>query len=152
MASLKAGRRLRSAVCSTEVMVIAAPEADVELRCGGAPMIEHESQPEPGATLDPDAKVTFLRIHLPVAVAVLILQLLHFCDRRFDRVAGLGLAKGIVEQVPRGDLALRRRLVRLVVLEFLPEFLGVCPPGVRNQPPIPSLVPAPRSQRRRAPG
>jgi hypothetical protein len=56
MASLKAGRRLRSAVCSTEVMVIAAPEADVELRCGGAPMIDHESQPEPGATPDPDAK------------------------------------------------------------------------------------------------
>jgi hypothetical protein len=56
MARLKAGRRLRSAVCKTEVMVIAAPDADVELRCGGAPMVDLESQPQPGASLDPDAK------------------------------------------------------------------------------------------------
>jgi hypothetical protein len=56
MARLKAGARLRSAVCSTEVMVIAAPDADLELRCGGAAMIALESAPQPGATLDPDAK------------------------------------------------------------------------------------------------
>ena len=56
MPSLKAGGRLRSSVCNTEVMVIAAPDADVELCCGGASMVNLESQPEPGASLDPDAK------------------------------------------------------------------------------------------------
>jgi hypothetical protein len=56
MARLKAGARLRSAVCSTEVMVIAAPDADLELLCGGAAMVGLESAPAPGATLDPDAK------------------------------------------------------------------------------------------------
>ena len=56
MPSLKAGERLRSSVCNTEVMVIAAPDADVELCCGGASMVDLESQPEPGASLDPDAK------------------------------------------------------------------------------------------------
>ena len=56
MASLKAGQRLRSAVCSTEVMVISAPEGDVDLRCGGAPLVDHETQPDAGASLDPDAK------------------------------------------------------------------------------------------------
>ena len=56
MPSLKAGGRLRSSVCNTEVMVIAAPDADVELCCGGASMVDLESQPEPGASLDPDAK------------------------------------------------------------------------------------------------
>jgi hypothetical protein len=39
MAVLKAGTRLRSNVCTTEAMVVAAPAGDVELTCGGAPMI-----------------------------------------------------------------------------------------------------------------
>ncbi len=39
MAKLKAGTRLRSAVCSTEVVLIAVPEKDLELSCGGALMI-----------------------------------------------------------------------------------------------------------------
>ena len=39
MAVLKAGTRLRSNVCTTEAMVVAAPAGDVELSCGGAPMI-----------------------------------------------------------------------------------------------------------------
>jgi hypothetical protein len=37
---LKAGTRLRSAVCATEVMVIAAPAADVDLTCGGEPLLD----------------------------------------------------------------------------------------------------------------
>ncbi|MCE2391756.1 MAG: hypothetical protein J4G09_09780 [Proteobacteria bacterium] len=37
---MKAGSRLRSAVCDTEVMVVAAPAAEVELSCGGAAMLE----------------------------------------------------------------------------------------------------------------
>ena len=36
---LKAGTRVKSAVCATEVMVIQAPDADLDLRCGGAPML-----------------------------------------------------------------------------------------------------------------
>ncbi len=40
MAQLKAGTRIQSAVCKSEVMVIAAPDGDVDVRCGGAPMIE----------------------------------------------------------------------------------------------------------------
>jgi len=40
MARLTPGLRLRSAVCTTEVMVVAAREPEVEVTCGGAPLIE----------------------------------------------------------------------------------------------------------------
>ena len=53
MPILKVGARLRSSVCNTEVMVIAAPDTDIELRCGGASMVDLESQPEPGVRLKP---------------------------------------------------------------------------------------------------
>lgn len=33
------GTRLRSAVCETEVVVVRAPADDVDLRCGGRPMV-----------------------------------------------------------------------------------------------------------------
>jgi hypothetical protein len=55
MAQLKAGTRLRSAVCSTEVMVVAAPADDVEVTCGGAPMLAITSQPPAGISMSPDA-------------------------------------------------------------------------------------------------
>jgi hypothetical protein len=55
MPQLKAGTRLRSAVCTTEVIVIAAPPGDVDVRCGGAPMIGAGETPPPGAALDPAA-------------------------------------------------------------------------------------------------
>jgi len=35
---LKAGSRLKSSVCETEVIIVKAPSADVEITCGGAPM------------------------------------------------------------------------------------------------------------------
>ena len=38
MAGLAAGKRLKSTVCNTEIMVIAAPGDEVDLACGGAPM------------------------------------------------------------------------------------------------------------------
>ena len=38
MAGLAAGKRLKSTVCNTEIMVIAAPGGEVDLSCGGAPM------------------------------------------------------------------------------------------------------------------
>ena len=40
---LAAGKRLKSAVCTTEIMVIAAPDGDVDIRCGGSPMAEGAS-------------------------------------------------------------------------------------------------------------
>ena len=45
---LKAGTRLRSAVCATEVMIIAAPAGDVNLTCGGEPLLELGKQAEAG--------------------------------------------------------------------------------------------------------
>jgi hypothetical protein len=36
----KAGMRLSSVVCDTEVIVIRAPKDDLDLRCGGEPMVE----------------------------------------------------------------------------------------------------------------
>jgi hypothetical protein len=47
---LKPGTRLRSAVCTTEVVVVRKPTSDVELRCGGAPMVPVGT--EGGGTLD----------------------------------------------------------------------------------------------------
>ncbi len=55
MGQLKVGTRLRSAVCATEVMVIAAPGDDVELTCGGAPMIGIDEAPAGGAQPAADA-------------------------------------------------------------------------------------------------
>jgi hypothetical protein len=54
MAVLKPGTRLKSAVCATEVMVIAAPKQDVAVTCGGTPMGEL-SAPAAGGALDPQA-------------------------------------------------------------------------------------------------
>ncbi len=55
MAQLKPGARVRSAVCDTELMVIAAPGADAEITCGGAPLIVLGADPPAGASLAPDA-------------------------------------------------------------------------------------------------
>ena len=38
MPALKAGARLKSTVCTTEVIVVKAPAGEVEVTCGGAPM------------------------------------------------------------------------------------------------------------------
>lgn len=45
---LKPGTRLRSQVCATEVIVVRRPLDDVELTCGGHPLIAHEAQPAEG--------------------------------------------------------------------------------------------------------
>jgi len=37
---LRTGARLRSQVCATEVIVLRAPAEDVELTCGGHPMVD----------------------------------------------------------------------------------------------------------------
>lgn len=51
MATLAAGKRLKSAVCTAEIMVIAAPDGDVDIRCGGTPMAEGDGN---GGSVDPD--------------------------------------------------------------------------------------------------
>ena len=55
MSQLKAGTRLKSGVCSTEVMVIAAPDGDVDLRCGGAPMLDMQAEAPSDASVSPEA-------------------------------------------------------------------------------------------------
>lgn len=51
MASLTTGQRLKSSVCSTEIMVISAPSEEVDLTCGGSPM---GSEAENGGDVHPD--------------------------------------------------------------------------------------------------
>jgi hypothetical protein len=55
MAKLTSGLRLKSAVCTTEVMVVAAREPEIEIACGGAPMMELAAAPPSGATIAADA-------------------------------------------------------------------------------------------------
>ena len=55
MATLKAGARLKSAVCDTQVMVIVAPAGDVTLSCGGAPLLELPANAARGS-IDPEHK------------------------------------------------------------------------------------------------
>jgi len=54
MALLKAGTRLKSAVCNTEVMIVAAPKDEVEVTCGGAPLIAMSD--DGGGEIAEDAK------------------------------------------------------------------------------------------------
>ena len=56
MAVFKAGTRLKSAVCSSELMIVVAPAGDVNLTCGGVPVIELSAEPPAGATIDPEHK------------------------------------------------------------------------------------------------
>lgn len=51
--ALKTGIRLRSVVCSTEVIVVKAPQGEVELRCGGQLMVEHGGQAPSDVAIDP---------------------------------------------------------------------------------------------------
>ena len=48
---LKAGSRVKSAVCTTEVMVIQTPDADLDVRCGGAPMLAMGEQAPAGGSV-----------------------------------------------------------------------------------------------------
>jgi hypothetical protein len=51
MNMLKAGARLKSAVCDAEVMVIKIPAGECELSCGGLPMIALAASRDPNAQL-----------------------------------------------------------------------------------------------------
>ncbi len=56
MVALKAGSRLKSAVCKSELMLIVAPDHAVNLTCGGAAVIELGADAPADATLDPEQK------------------------------------------------------------------------------------------------
>jgi len=49
---LRPGQKLRSAVCEAEVVVVRAPAGDVEVGCGGAPLVDAAGEAPGGATLD----------------------------------------------------------------------------------------------------
>lgn len=53
---LKTGARLKSAVCDGEVMVVKAPAGEVELTCGGVPMVEGAA-PAQRQPVDPEHAV-----------------------------------------------------------------------------------------------
>src|SRR4051812_14152734 len=49
---LKPGTKLHSAVCETQVVLVRAPKDDVELGCGGAPLLADGEDAPAGAALD----------------------------------------------------------------------------------------------------
>jgi hypothetical protein len=51
---IKPGIRLKSGVCVTEVVIVRAAEADVDLRCGGVPMRDPGVASDDQASLSPD--------------------------------------------------------------------------------------------------
>ncbi len=53
MSILKAGTRLRSAVCDAEVMVVRAAAGDFRMCCGGAEMLPLGTPKPEGAAVDP---------------------------------------------------------------------------------------------------
>jgi len=56
MAILKTGARLKSCVCDGEVMVVSAPDSDIEITCGGSPMGDPASTSK-SAEINPDHAV-----------------------------------------------------------------------------------------------
>jgi hypothetical protein len=50
---LRPGQKLRSAVCDAQVVVVKAPADDVELGCGGAPLLDDGQEADSAAVLDP---------------------------------------------------------------------------------------------------
>ncbi len=49
---MKPGTKLHSAVCDTQVVLVRAPKDDVEIGCGGVPMLAEGEDAPAGATLD----------------------------------------------------------------------------------------------------
>ena len=96
MAVLKAGTRLRSAVCTTEMMIVAAPKEEVELTCGGAPVIEM------------GAGIICQRARLGCNFSQMILQ----ADHPPGDMIGVWLQPRIVLNQLRDNIAHTRRVTR----------------------------------------
>ena len=56
MAELKTGARLKSAVCDGEIMVVTTPGGDIDITCGGAPMVASGTD-APKVDIDPEQAV-----------------------------------------------------------------------------------------------
>ena len=50
---LKPGSRWKSAVCTTEVVVVRPPSGAIALECGGAPMLAATAERPEGGAVDP---------------------------------------------------------------------------------------------------
>jgi hypothetical protein len=57
---MRPGTRLRSQVSSTEVIVVSAPSDELDLRCGGYPMIDIAATPQVEAGAEPEDDATVL--------------------------------------------------------------------------------------------
>ena len=57
MAALKMGARLKSTVCEGEIMVVIAPDAELEMTCGGAAMVDAGEAVTPSGEVLPDHAV-----------------------------------------------------------------------------------------------
>ncbi len=49
---LRPGQKLHSAVCDAQVIVVRAPADEVEVGCGGTPLLEDGQEPDSSVTLD----------------------------------------------------------------------------------------------------
>lgn len=52
---IKTGARYRSQVCETELIVIRPLPGELDLTCGGHPLIDLKAEPSPGLSLKADA-------------------------------------------------------------------------------------------------
>ena len=53
LTGIKPGTRLRSSVCDVEVIVIKASSSEIDLRCGGRPMLLVPAERPAGETAEP---------------------------------------------------------------------------------------------------
>jgi hypothetical protein len=51
---LRAGQRLRSQVCATEVIIVRPGDTDVDVQCGGSPMVDLSSDARLDSAPRPD--------------------------------------------------------------------------------------------------
>jgi hypothetical protein len=51
--NLRPGLKLRSAVSEAQLVVVRAPSTAVDVRCGGAPLLEDGQEPAAGTEVDP---------------------------------------------------------------------------------------------------
>lgn len=68
---LRVGRKAFSAMSAVEAIVVQAPETDVDLRCGGEPMVLGERTPLSGSTYGEGESVVGLRYWHDVGLEVL---------------------------------------------------------------------------------
>lgn len=74
---LKPGTRWHSTTCETQVMVVRAPATDVDLRCGGAPVVaaaDATARPAPAAGFDGGSLMGKRYVHDDLGLEVLCVK------------------------------------------------------------------------------